>query len=118
MEMKMARMQTNVGDTMDINDPKIKKDVDDLSTRWQIDDRKEPTRMRGSIVGIHPPKKNADGEVKGGFIWVKGDNDQSYFGHITQLAPEIDIYDLRIGQQVTFVPGERRQGPTAELIRI
>jgi hypothetical protein len=73
-------------------------------------------RIHGRITGIHPPKRNSDGDMKGGYIWVQGDDGVAYFGHITQFKPGVNILDLRIDQECSFLPSRRFQGPAAELL--
>ena len=74
-------------------------------------------RIRGVVTGIHPPKKTDEG-MKGGYIWIVGEDNVDYFGHITQIEPGVDIFDLRLDQECTFTPAAGSEGkPAAERIK-
>lgn len=87
--------------TMDANDPKEVKD-------WGVDVRDgNRTRQAGVVKRTHP---------SAGYIWIAGDDEVDYFGHISQIQVGVEIRQLRIGQKCTFVATHPPRGPAAELI--
>lgn len=74
-------------------------------------------QLKGVVTGIFPPKKDDQGDpVKGGYIWIRGEDNVAYFGHITEIR-DVDIYDIRIDDECRFLPDSTSKGPAAKRIQ-
>jgi hypothetical protein len=85
----------------------------EMQTKIGVTQMTTVKRIKGKVTGIHPTRKDDNDNPTGGYIWIKGEDEVAYFGHVTQIAPGVDLLDLRQNQECTFTPSVGGRGPAA-----
>ena len=58
-----------------------------------------------------------DGEIvtiERGFFFIRGQDEKEYFAHKSNLQQHAWIYEIQLGDSVTFTPTVGRKGPSAD----